>query len=423
MRIGVDMLGIQSAGRTRGVGRFTRRLVSELIARRPQSEFVLYFYAGHPGADEAFPGAACVKAMPRDDAQGGLYRTARRLADQNFDRLDALLLTNPLENFCGYQPPLPPASGLRMGAIVYDLIPAIFPEQYLQHPGIARAYGQALDALSRYDLLLTISEAGRRDWLRLIGGAPERVANIGAASDPAQFTLRTSRNASADTRQLLERHGISAPFIFSLTALDHRKNLRGVLAAYELLPRILQESHQLVLTCAMSSKDDYARVSSLVAQSPIARRVILTGPLDDDELRLLYQHCAVFLFPSRYEGFGLPILEAMQCGAPVVAGRNSSQIEVVGGAGLLADIDRPEEVTASLQKVLEDATFSQSLRLAGPRQARQFSWEKTAELCIAAIERTVAAPPAAGRLRRFLARGHRAVNHRLAWRRTLKRCA
>ncbi len=422
MRIGIDMLGAQSAGRTRGVGRYTRRLVGQLLAQHPQHDYVLYFYAGQPGADQSPPGAAAVRQLPGDAAGGGLDRVVRRLADENPDRLDALLLSCPLENFCGYLPPVPPASGLRMAAVVYDLIPAIFPEQYLRHPAIAQAYWQALDALAQYDLLLTISEAGRHDYLRLRRGSPLRATNISAASDSERF-YPASAECTAAEEQLLRRRGISAPFVYSLTALDHRKNLHGVLAAYALLPERLRNSHQLVLTCAMSSADDDARVQAVVAQSPVADRVTLTGSLDDDELRVLYQRCAAFLFPSRYEGFGLPLLEAMQCGAPVTAGRNSSQIEVVGDAGLLVDADHPDEIAASLRRLLEDAELASRLRAAGPRQAQQFSWQRTAELCHAALAQAVARPPAAGRFGRLLARGKLAVNRRLRRRAALRASA
>lgn len=411
MRIGIDMLGVQSAGRTRGVGRYTRSLVRELLSRHPQSDFVLYFYADAPQEKDSWPGAPTIRRLP-GSARGGLDRVVRRLAQDNPDGLDALLLSCPLENFRGYLPPAPPANRLRMAAIVYDLIPAVFPDQYLRHPAIAQAYWQALAALEGYDLLLTISESGRRDCIRWLGAAPERVANISAAGDPDRFFPAGAARSAAE-EQVLKRHGVSEPFIYSLTALDHRKNLQGALAAYALLPAPLRRSHQLALTCAMSSEDDRAHVRKAIAASPVADRVALTGSLEDDELRTLYQRCSVFLFPSRYEGFGLPILEALQCGAAVAAGRNSSQIEVVGDAGLLVDADRPDDIAASLRELLEDADLIRRLRRAAPRQARRFSWQRTAELCHAALEQTVAAPPAAGRLGRLLARGRMAVNRRL----------
>src|SRR6185312_11090039 len=115
MRIGIDMLGAQSAGRTRGVGRYTRQLASHLLAVGGRDDYVLYFHAGLPGAE-------AIRSLEPDGA-GALEDSLRRLAAQNPDRLDLLLLSNPLENFHGYLPP-PPTGALRLAAVVYDLIPA-----------------------------------------------------------------------------------------------------------------------------------------------------------------------------------------------------------------------------------------------------------------------------------------------------------
>lgn len=410
MRIGIDMLGAQAAGRTRGVGRYTRQLVSQLLAGGQRHDYLLYFHAGLPDAEGTWPGTAIRLLEP--DGVGAIDGALRRLAGENPDRLDLLLLSNPLENFRGYLPPQPSTGGLRMAAIVYDLIPALFPRQYLRHPAIADAYRRALATIEQYDLLLTISDAGRDDCLKLLRTAAERTVNISAAGDESRF-FSASSACESEAAATLKRHGLAEPFIYCLTALDHRKNLAGALSAFELLPCGLRQSHRLVLTCAMSSDDDYARVQSIVAQSPAAERIVLTGPLDDDALRVMYQRCAAFLFPSRYEGFGLPIWEALQCGAAVVAGRNSSQTEVLGEAGLLADAESPAEIAAQLRRVLEDAELARRLRQAAPQQARKFRWELTAERCRAALEATVARPPAVGRIGRLLTRSRLAVSERL----------
>lgn len=411
MRIGIDMLGVQSAGRTRGVGRYTRQLVSHLLAAAAPHEVVLYFYAGLPGGEENWPGRPAIRTMPAAE-DGGLAGSAAQLADENPDRLDALLLSCPLEHYRGYLPPAPRGGRLRLAAIVYDLIPALYPEQYLAHPVIAEAYRRALATIEQYDLLLPISAAARGDCLARLRASASRIVNISAGGDFERFFPPAAASSPA-AAEILSKRGLAEPFVYCLTALDHRKNLDGALAAFALLPENLLRSHRLALTCAMSSDDDYARVQQIVACSPAAERVVLTGSLDDAALRVMYQHCAAFLFPSRYEGFGLPILEAMQCGAPVVAGNNSSQIEVVGEAGLLADAESPAEISSQLRRVLEDAELSQRLRAAAPIQARQFRWEASAQRCLAALEQAIARPAASGLLRRWLARGRQAASERL----------
>ena len=293
------------------------------------------------------------------------------------------------------------------------MIPALFPERYLEHPAIAEAYRRASAAIEQYDLLLAISDSARRDCLAHLRIAVDRVVNISTGGDFDRFFPPGAGPLDSQTAAALQQNGLTGPFIFSLTALDHRKNLDGVLAAFALLPEQVRNSHLLALTCAMSSQDDYARLQRIVAQSPAAKRTVLTGALDDEALRAMYQRSSAFLFPSRYEGFGLPLLEAMQCGAAVVAGNNSSQVEVVGDAGLLADAESPPEIAAQLGRLLSDDELSRRLREAAPLQARRFRWDLTGERCRTALEQAVDRPAATGPLHRLLARGRLAASARL----------
>jgi glycosyltransferase involved in cell wall biosynthesis len=127
--------------------------------------------------------------------------------------------------------------------------------------------------------------------------------------------------------------------------------------------------------------------------------LVLTGAVTDDELRALYQRCAAFAFPSTFEGFGLPLLEAMHCGAAVVAGNNSSQPEVVGDAGLLADIGSPADLARGLAEVLSNRTLARSLGERAVRRARGFSWGQTARGVVAVLERLAGAERIACRVR------------------------
>ena len=125
----------------------------------------------------------------------------------------------------------------------------------------------------------------------------------------------------------------------------------------------------------------------------VADQLVLTDRLSDKALRVLYQRCAAFVFPSSYEGFGLPILEAMHCGAPVIAGNNSSQIEVVGDAGLLFNVADAGELAAQLVRVLDDAGRSRELRERAVVQARRFRWEETADKALEVLTRSHAPEP------------------------------
>src|SRR6185437_5346072 len=121
-------------------------------------------------------------------------------------------------------------------------------------------------------------------------------------------------------------------------------------------------------------------------EAKIGDRLVLTNYVSDEVVRVLYQRCSAFVFPSLYEGFGLPILEALQCGAPVIAGRNSSQPEVLGDAGVLVDVGNAADLATGISRVLDDPQLSATLRRLGPPQAKNFTWESTADRAMAAIE-------------------------------------
>ncbi len=401
MRIGFDMLALQSPhhGR-RGIGRYSRHLVSAMLARDDGHEYVLYAHAALPV--EEFPSApnASLRCL------GGDMLTAPqrvdRLARANPDRLDALVVLSPFELWSNYSPAARWEGGPRQLAVVYDMIPFLFPRDEAYDPVLSRHF-RVLEELKRYDALLAISEATRRDCLRLLGIAPDRVTTIGAASDPQFFTPDHSESSSAESRSILKGLGINRPFVLNVGGFDARKNLWTLIDAFALLPEPLRRGLQLVLTFTVL-ESDRDRLLRHARAAGLGDALVVTGEVSDAALRVLYQRCAVFVFPSLYEGFGLPLLEAMHCGAAVVAGNNSSQVEVVGEAGLLANASDARDIAAKLECVLGDRELSQVLRTRAVMQAERFSWSATAARAAAVLEslppRRPVAPLRAGGVRR-----------------------
>ena len=220
--------------------------------------------------------------------------------------------------------------------------------------------------------------------MRLLGLGEERVRNISAASDPGFFSPPETASLTDDERAELERLGIDRRFIFCVASNDDRKNLRGLLDAYPRLPPMLRFSHQLVVSCYLRDEDKLA-IRTTAEERRFAHRLVLTGEVSDETLRMLYRRCAAFVFPSTYEGFGLPLLEAMLCGAPVVAGNNSSQPEVVGDAAALVDVKDPANLAGAIEGVLANPATAAHLRERGTVQASRFTWTRTADETLDAI--------------------------------------
>jgi glycosyltransferase involved in cell wall biosynthesis len=251
--------------------------------------------------------------------------------------------------------------------IVYDLVPFV--------PG-ARAQKRAalieratIDVgVRRAAVLICISAATRRDLIVRVPSAERRAVVVPLAAD-AQFGAPEAR---AEAAMVAAGHGIVRPYVLAAGTLEPRKNLGRLIDAWEQLPTQLRDAHELVLVGPTGWEADE------ILSRAQDRAVRTIGYVSDADLAALYAGCEVFAYPSLYEGFGLPILEAMAAGAPVLTSNVSSLPEVAGDAALLVD---PRSVTAirdALKQLLQDAPRREALRDAGRLRAAQFSWERTA---------------------------------------------
>jgi glycosyltransferase involved in cell wall biosynthesis len=397
------MIGAQSAfGRGRGIGRYSNNFVAAAINAAPEREFVLYFQEDLPvdpieGLDDFDPevGNDRIEIRRIRSTWQGSHELASLddIVATNPDGLDLLCLTSPFDPFPGFVPPARPVHGLKLASVIHDLIPFAMPAEYQTNPAITRRWYQTADILRRYDLLLGISEATRRDCIELLGVPEERAVNVLAATD-ASFH---GRHRIAPDPKVLAKFGIRGPYVFCVGGLDPRKNNLGVLEAFAALPQDLRPTSHVVLTCSLGDRE-LAEFRRFALARGILPRVVFTNFVDDEILAQLYRQCSVFAFLSHYEGFGLPILEAMHCGAPVLAGRNSSQIEVAGEAGRLVDTRNTREIAAEIERILRSDSLRDSMAAASPIQAAKFTWEETGRRTESAFKSRLA--PAAPRVLR-----------------------
>jgi len=227
-----------------------------------------------------------------------------------------------------------------------------------------------LPALARRaDLILTISEFSRQDIIDVLKLSPARVRVV--------YLGLPDRPSSGD--------GVSEPgekFILALGAMDNRKNTGLLFDAFNLYKKKLASNVRL-LVVGVEKPELFIKKHNL-ANHPFARDITCRGFVSDDELIGLYRHCACFVYPSLYEGFGLPPLEAMAAGAPVIASKTTSVGEVVGEAGLLFDPCSPADLAEKIGSVLDDPGLADELRKKGKERLKFFSWEKCAEETLAA---------------------------------------
>ena len=402
MRIAIDMQGALTVGsRPRGIGRYTTQLVNAMVELRGSHDLRLMLNANHADAAQAvatelerhLPKSALsrYRSLPTESYHQPPEAPKRRIADAVVRRHvatlapDVLLATSLFEVGPGdFSPPDMSRYPARMTcAIVYDLIPLVFSDLYLRDPLSTGTFHTTVASLRKVDLLLAISESARQDAIRLAGVDPDKIVNISGAAD-AQF--RTLDLPDAEREALQQRLGLTRPFVMYVSGADPRKNLKGAVAVFAALPPELRRQHQLLLVTKISPEDQAEFMAYAASLGIEPDGLVIVGGIDDEMLVRLFNICAVFIFPSFYEGFGLPILEAMQCGAPVLAADNSSIPEIVDRPELRFDPKEPRAAATKLARLLRDDAMRSEVSAWGIDRAKSFTWQNSARRALAAIE-------------------------------------
>jgi len=231
--------------------------------------------------------------------------------------------------------------------------------------------------------IITVSNYSRDDIVATYGIAPERITVTPEAAAP-HFARVTNSN---ELRRVREGYGIAKEYILSLCSIHPRKNLVRLIEAYTSLrqSRPVGEFPQLVLAGKRAWLD---RETIRAAERNAGDRdIVFTGYVPDQELAALYSSAICFVYPSYFEGFGLPVLEAMQCGVPVIAGNRTSLPEVVGDAGALVDPFDERELATAIARVIDNPDYRAQLCVKGLKRAKFFSWTTTARLTLQVYER------------------------------------
>ena len=413
MRIVIDMQGAQAENRFRGIGRYTRSLTRAIVRHRGEHQIILALSGLFPDTiepiratyDGLLPHANIrVWHAPGQLNQLDTANTWRRQAAELI-REAFLASLNPSvvlvsSVFEGLGDDAVTSIGclsktVPTAVILYDLIPLANRSPYLDNPLVAAWYENKLAHLRRADLLLAISGSSRQEGIHYLGFPPETVINILTAAD-SQFQRQP---IDADRRvALLTRYGIERPYVMYTGGINYRKNIEGLIRAYASLSNTLRQEHHLVIVCA-AQRQDHAHLEALAKKHGLAPdELILTGYVPEEDLIALYNLCKAFVFPSWHEGFGLPALEAMSCGRAVIGANTSSLPEVIGCDEALFDPFDDASIAKKLKQVLNDEGFRFTLEQHALEQAKKFSWDKSAQLAIGALEEFVARRDAANLL-------------------------
>ncbi|HEY4147043.1 glycosyltransferase family 1 protein [Pinirhizobacter sp.] len=407
MKLVIDLQACQSPdGRIRGVGRYCMSL-ARAMATDPRGHEVWLAVNG------AMPESAVQirdmfeDVIPRHRvvAWEGLAATASRFPENRVRSLvaealredfleslapDVVLTSSMIDGWVdSVVTSVSSESSALQAAIVFDLIPLVMPAAYLRQPGQEAWYREKLGHLSRCDVLLGISESTCDEVVGLMGIEPDRVVNISAAVGDEFVRLSNA----AGHRHAGRKFGISRPFVMYAGGFDVRKNLARLIEAFARLPEGVRCGHQLVLVGNIDviERDELTVVREAAGLDE--DELVFTGFVSDQELVKLYNACALYIFPSEHEGFGLPALEAMSCGAVVMGANATSLPEVIGYASALFDPLDIDAIRAAMEKGLLDEGFRQAIRQHGANQTKRFSWRASASAAWGAIENALAHRP------------------------------
>jgi glycosyltransferase involved in cell wall biosynthesis len=356
VRIGIDARKLHDFG----IGTYIRNLLRQLARIDRQTEFVLL-------------------CRPEDaPALGLLGENLRPVAETsaNYSVIEQIRIPLALkrEGVTLFHAPhyvLPPLVPCRSVVTIHDCIHLMFPQYLPSRLALGYARASIFAAARRATRVLTVSESSKRDILRFVDIKPEKIDVIYNAYDH-RFSVEPREE---DVGRVRERYQLHDEFVLYAGNVKPHKNLERLIEAFHLVRRRGLDHLKLVLIGDQISR--YAALRRAVHRHQLHQYVRFLGYMPEATLAVMYRLAGVFVFPSLYEGFGLPPLEAMASGTPVVTSNVSSLPEVAGDAAVLVDPYDPDAIANGIYRVLTDDQLRRDLRVRGAARARQFSWEQS----------------------------------------------
>lgn len=360
MRIAIDARGANWYNGT-GIGTYTNKILQYLINNDKENNYTLYWSGGNYKKYQN-TNTNIIMASKKHHNFFEQFYFPNHLGMNNID------IFHVPQNGMGMSLDVP----CKKVITIHDLIPFIMPETvgkgYLKR--FLKEVPKLIDAA---DGIITVSEWSKKDILKFMPVDENKIFVTPLSADGKYRPLKKDKCRTI----LREKYNITKPFILYIGGFSPRKNVKSLICAFSKIYKDLKEEYSLVIVGA--NKDDASYLNDFSNNLELSSKIIFTGFAPENMLPILYNGCDVFVYPSLYEGFGLPPLEAMCCGAPVITSNLSSIPEVVKDAGILINPYSLDSLMEAMIKVLNSEELKSSLSLSGLKRASDFSWIKTAE--------------------------------------------
>ncbi len=397
MNIAIDIQALLSKNsRNRGVGNYTYSHINKMLEIDPLNNFFLFnpykkdkstdkIISGHSNVEHIYFYTGKNQCMITDiklrDAFGNLVK--KFISDYE---IDIFYFTSVFDEWDIYEKEW--FEGVKTAVTVYDVIPYIYREKYLNDEKKLKRYMKGVFVLEEADMIFAISEHTRNDLINYLGIDAEKIHVIYAGIND----IFTRISISNDEREsIIKKYGITKKFILSVSGAEPRKNIDGLIDAFGKLPNEIKDQYQLIIVCHMD-RSYRNHIETLVHKNKLQKNLVLTGYISEEDLLVLFNLAYVFALPSKYEGFGLPVVEAMACGVPVLTSDNSSLAEIASGCAVLVDPLSKKSIMSGLKRILVEEDLSE-LSKKGYFKAKEYSWEQTASKTIREIKKMVQRSP------------------------------
>src|SRR3989344_2092852 len=377
MKIAVDLRSLETPTGKRGIGYYNKNIFKELFLKsHPKLDFSLF----------TFPKSKLRKEFKIGSGDRFISVPALFWPKRGLRRLDPFfsifwkgilnstkpdLLHLPFV-FDVYHLSIP--ENIKTIITIYDIIPLLFPKQYFQNRKAEDWYRQRFSEIKKVAKIITISKASKKDIIKILKIPEEKVEVIYGGIDE-KFKIIEDEKVT----EILNKYKITHPYILTISTHSFHKNIPRIFQAFkEYIISEKDENLTLTVVCKLTSNEEKDWKRQL-RELDIEKKVVLTNFVEDNDLPAIYNGAEVFLFPSLYEGLGLPVLEAMACGVPVITSYASSLPEVGGDGAKYVNPENVTEIKNAISEILENKDLKSVMIKRGFEHTKKFSWKKAAK--------------------------------------------
>ena len=360
MKIGIDLLPLNTQSYYRGMGKYTFNLVTNIIEMDNNNVYYLF----HTPLE-----------LLDHFKKKNVVISHKRPTMEDVKELDIFHITSLFE--LAESTLMPSKLDCKIIVTIYDLIPVIFWDNYIETMDDKgkTEYFRRLGYLKSVDHILVISETTKNDLIELLEIPTNKIKVIYGSIDDI---YETAHSSNIERKKIIQRYNIDGDFILNTPGMDYRKNIHGLFKSFYYLSKEIMKNLSLVLVCKLSEEEECSLRNQWKNLGLPSNRLILTNYIPTEDLVQLYDSAKMFIFPSLYEGLGIPVLEAMSRGCPVITSNNSSLAEICESAAIYINPYDPREIASTIEKLYQDNDIISKMKDTGLIQWKKFSWKKVA---------------------------------------------